>query len=67
MGEKDVFYRCSGLLGGLWVGGVGVVVVCGQGFVFVGEEEAAFVNQYEEEDGKSFAVFFPLGNERASC
>ena len=49
------------------MGGVGVVVVCGQGFVFVGEEEAAFVNQYEEEDGKSFAVFFPLGNERASC
>jgi len=45
--------------------GMGVVVGCGQGFVFVGEEEAAFVNQYEEEDGKSFAVFSPLGNGRA--
>jgi len=36
--------------------GMVVVVVCGQGFVFVSEEEAAFVNQYKEEDGKSFAV-----------
>ena len=36
--------------------GMGVVVVCGQGFVFVSEEEPAFVNQCKEEDGKSFAV-----------
>ena len=45
----------------------GVGLVSGEGFMFRGEkEEAGFVNQAQEEDGKSFAVFSPLCNQRAS-
>ena len=46
----------------------GAGVISGQGFMFAGEkEEAALVNQVQEEDGKSFAVFTPLCSKRASC
>jgi hypothetical protein len=55
-----VFRPTWGALGGDEKG-VDVVVVCSQGVVFVGEEEAAFVNQYEEEDGKLFQTVFSPG------
>ena len=43
-------------------------VVSGQGSVFVGEkEEAVLVDQVQEEDGKSFAVFSPFCSKCASC
>ncbi|KIM41781.1 hypothetical protein M413DRAFT_138004 [Hebeloma cylindrosporum] len=46
----------------------GACVVSGQRFALTGEKDAAtFVNQVEEGDGKSFAVFSPLCNKRASC
>jgi hypothetical protein len=42
----------------------GCGAVSGQGFVFVGgKDEAGFVNQIQEDDGKSFAVFSPLCNK----
>jgi len=42
-------------------------LVSGHGFVFMGEKgEAAFVNQVQEGDGKSFAVFSPLITKRTN-